>query len=147
MPSLKDRQKFLTMMDEQAEKRGQEMQAKQQLEMRGAVATVEETEQSAFLKNAQGQKALVEAQVAPMQGMEQAPMQPEGYEPPPELQNSKVIAEIEKLLASAQQANAQAFKTTREAELAPQLAAQEARDRAEDRKMRAKQSSQRAAAV
>lgn len=148
MPSLKDRQKFLTMMDEQAEKRGQEMQAKQQLEMRGAVATVEETEQSAFLKNAQGQKALVDAQMAPMQSMgEQAPpMQPQEYELPPELQNAQAMATIQDTHAATELKRAQAHKQHREAELAPHKFAQEARDRAADRKMRAKQP-QRAAAV
>src|SRR5690606_33699271 len=85
MPSLKDRQKFLTMMDEQKEQRAQQARAQQELQMRGAVAEVTETEQSANLKAAQAQKALADAGAA---GQGQPPMmQPEAYEPPPELQN------------------------------------------------------------
>lgn len=148
MPSLKDRQKFLNMMDEQQQKRSEELQAKQQLEMRGAVATVEETEQSAFLKNAQGQKALADAHVAPMAAMGQPgqPGQPEQleYQTPPELQNAQALADIRDTHAAADQKLAQAHKLNREAELAPHKFAQEAHDRAADRKMR--QQPQRVAA-
>lgn len=113
-----------------------------QMQMRGAEAEVTEKEAGAKLKEAQAVKAMAEAGVA---GIPDQPGQPQGYEPPPDLQNQKMIAEIEKLLASAKQANAQAYKTQREADLAPALAAQDARDRAADREMRASQPSRAAA--
>lgn len=149
-PNLKDKQKFLEAMDKRSEEKQQDpvAQTMKQLQLRGANAEVEEKEQSAFLKNSQGQKALADAQVAPMAAMGQ-PGQPQQieYEPPPQLQDEHLIAQIEDLLASARNKDAQAYKTTREAELAPQKIALEARDRAADRDMRAKQfSKQRVAA-
>jgi hypothetical protein len=77
-------------------------------------------------------KALADAQAAGMPEMG-APQQPQEYEPPPELQDHKIIAEIEKLLASARQSDAQAYKLQREAELAPQKMAMEAQNAAADR--------------
>lgn len=135
-PNLKDKQRFLEAMDERRDQRAQDpaVQQQQQLQMRGANAEVAETEAGANLKMAQAQKAMADAQAAPMAAMQNGqPMQPEGYEPPPELQDSKVIAEIEKLLASARQADAQAYKITREADLAPQQMMIDAHDRAQQR--------------
>ncbi len=139
MPSLKDRQKFLTMMDEHAEKNAQKAQGLEQLKLRGAVAEVEKNEQGAFLANAQGQKALAEAGVAGHGEQQPMPvMEPQPYEIPPELQNAQAMADIADTHAAADQKRAQAFKAGQEARLAPHKMAQEANDRAADRTMRAK---------
>jgi hypothetical protein len=123
-PNLKNKEKLLERMNEPS--------PQTQLQQRGQMAEVADKEAAAKLKEAQSVKALADAGAA---GQPDAPqmVQPEGYEPPPELQNQKVIAEIEKLLAGARQSDAQAYKLTREADLAPQKAAQEAHDRAQDR--------------
>lgn len=139
-PNLKDKDKLLEKMSEPS--------PQAELQQRGAAAEVAETEASAMLKQAQAQKAQAEAQVAPVAAMQNGqPVQAEGYEAPPQLQNEKIIAEIEKLLASARQADAQAYKITREADLAPQKLALEANDRAADRDMRAKQFTSRTRAA
>lgn len=135
MPNLKDRGKLLEMMDEQQKANAARMQAQEELQMRGANAKVIETEASATLKGAQAQKALAEAS-APPDAVQ--PQQAE-YEIPAELQNMQALAEIDDTRASADQKRAQAYKLQREADLAPQKFAQEAMDRAADRKMRAKQ--------
>ncbi len=135
MPSLKDRQKFLTMMDEHAEKNAEKAQGLEQLKLRGAVAEVEKNEQGAFLANAQGQKALADAGVA-ANGGQMPVMEPKEYEIPPELQNAQAMAEIEHTQARADQSRAQAFKAHQDALLAPHKMAQEARDRAADRRAR-----------
>lgn len=130
-PNLKNKERLLEKLNEP--------NPANEIRMRGEAAKVELTE-------AQTVKALADAGAA-QQGEAPQVVQPEGYEPPPELQDRKVIAEIEKLLAAAAKDRAGAYKTEREADLAPQIAAQEAQDRAQDRQMRAKQFSQRAAAV
>jgi hypothetical protein len=107
----------------------------QQLEMAAGQAKVAETQANAGLKKAQTVKTLIEAQQP--QEIPQAPaIQPQQYEPPPHLQDAKVMAEIDKTQASAEQSRATAYKTIQEAELAPMKMAQEATDREQDRKMR-----------
>lgn len=129
-PNLKNKEKLLERLNQPS--------PQAEMQQRGMMAEVTDKEAAAKLKEAQTVKALADAGAA---GQPDAPqmVQPEGYEPPPELQDRKVIAEIEKLLSAAAKDRAGAYKTTREAELAPQIAAQEARDRAEDRKMRSQQ--------
>ena len=56
-----------------------------------------------------------------------APQQPQEYEAPPELQNAKLVAEIEKLLSDARKNDATTEKTQTEAMLAPAQAAHSAR--------------------
>lgn len=145
MPNLKDKQAFLKDMEEQAEKKAQASQPMQQLQMRGAVAEVTETESKAALNMAKAQ-----AEGMPDQ---QAPQQPEQQEP---FAAEKALAEIKQILAGADDKRAaanlkvaQANKTNVDAALAPQQAehdaqlaraqfAQSARDNAEDRKIKAK---------
>lgn len=143
MPSLKDRQKFLSAMDDQAEKRGQKMQQKEELLLRGQVAEVADTEAGAGLKQAQTQKTLVEANLAPMQGMEGQPQQPQSYEVPPELQNMQAMADIEDTQAAAAQKRAAAFKTQREGQLAPQQFMHQVASSHEDRALAAKQAAKK----
>jgi len=131
-PNLKNKDKLLERLNQpnpQAE-----------LQQRGAQAEVAEKEQSAVLKNAQAQKALADARIAPMAAMGQ-PGQPQQmeYQVPADLQNMQAMADIENTNADTEKKRADAYKVQREAELAPQIAMQEARDRAEDRKMRAEQ--------
>jgi hypothetical protein len=123
-PNLKNKDKLRERM--------QEPSPQNEIQMRGAAAEVSEKEAGAELKKAQAVKALADAQAAGMPEMG-APQQPQEYEPPPELQDHKIIAEIEKLLASARQSDAQAYKLQREAELAPQKMAMEAQNAAADR--------------
>lgn len=134
MPSLKDRQKFLTMMDEQAKKNQEGMQAQQELKMRGAMAEVVEKEQSGFLKNAQGQKALADASIPQEQG--QIPQQ---FELPPEVQVGKAVAETDALQAKADHTRAQAMKTVQDAALAPHQFAHEVNSAEADRRIAQKQ--------
>lgn len=145
-PNLRSRSKILEMMDKRAEEQAQSPQG--QLQMRGMEAEVSEKEQSAVLKNAQAQKALADANVAPIAalGLGDGQPQPQEYELPPELQNAQAIAEIEDKQAGANQKNAAAYKLTREAELAPQKMMLEAKDRAEDRKVKARQANRPRAA-
>ena len=78
-----------------------------------------------------------------------APQQQVEYEPPPELQNAKIVAEIEKLLSDARKNDATTHKAETEAMLAPAQAAHQAamdrdnfqqgiQDRAADRKLAAR---------
>ncbi len=128
-PNLRDKEKILAEMDKtaQAAQQNPEAQQMKQLQMRGAMAEVAETESKATLNMAKAQEAGMPDQAQPQQ---------QDYEPPPELQNAKLIAEIEKLLAGARQSDAAAYKARQEGELAPQLAQQEAWDRNADRQMR-----------
>lgn len=123
-PNLKNKEKLLERMNEPS--------PQTEMQQRGQMAEVADKEAAAQLKQAQAVKAMADAGAA---GQPDAPqmMQPEGYEPPPELQDSKVIAEVEKLLATARQADAQAYKITREADLAPQKMAMDQQDRERDR--------------
>lgn len=105
----------------------------QQLELAGAQAKVRETEASAELKGAQAIKALMEA------GAPQSAPIDNGYEPPADLQNMKLAAEIEATAAKTQHTRAQAYKTEQEAILAPEKLRMDAVNAAADRDMRAEQ--------
>lgn len=122
-------------------------QAQQQLQLRGAVAEVTETEASGRLKDAQAQKALADAQVAPLQALmdgQPQPGQPQEYEVPPELQNMQAMADIEETRANTQHKQAQAFKTQQEGVLAPRQMAMDAANAEADRKASLQQARQRA---
>ncbi len=117
-------------------------QAAAKLELEGKQAENEETKSKAALNMAKAQEAMT-----PEMG---SPMQPQPEELPMEVQIAQAVAEIVEKHASAQQKKAAAYKTTVEAELAPQKAAEEAqmaranfeqgiRDKAADRKIAAKQ--------
>lgn len=142
MPNLKDKQTFLKSMDEAQQGKGQAQQAAMQLQQRGAMAEVADTEASAKLKQAQSVKTLAEIGMD-AQGQPQQAEQPEPYAA------EKTVAEIEKLLAGAAQSRAAAHKTTVEADLAPYQAAHQASmdqrnfeqgiaDRAADRELAAR---------
>jgi hypothetical protein len=99
----------------------------QQIQIEGAIAEVKDKQAAAGLKEAQTVKALTDAQVAPMAAMmdgQGQPMPTGEYEPPPELQDAREMAEIEEKRASATLKYAQAGKAQVETQLAPaQLAA------------------------
>jgi hypothetical protein len=107
----------------------------QQLELATGQAKLRETNANANLKEAQTVKALAEAS-RPSDVPQSPSIQPAPYEPPAHLQDAEVIANINKTNASAEQSRAAAFKTLREAELAPARLQQEASDRDADRRMR-----------
>jgi len=93
----------------------------QQMQMAEGQATIHQKEADAGLKEAQTQKTLIEAHLAPQQamidGMPQ--QQPQEFELPPEVQIGQAMAEITDKHASAQHKQAQAFKATQDAVLAP----------------------------
>lgn len=114
-PNLKGKQAILNEMEERGQQKAQASQPMQQLQMRGAQAEVAETESKVALNMAKAQEA----------GMPDQPQQPQQgeYEPPPELQNAKIVAEIEKLLSEARKSDATTEKTQMETSLAPYQAA------------------------
>lgn len=118
-PNLKGKQAILNEMEQRAAQKAQASQPAQQLQQRGAQAEVAETESRAMLNVAKAHR-----EGMPEQG---APQQPQEYEPPPELQNAKLVAEIEKLLSDKRKNDATAQKTETEAMLAPMQAAHSAR--------------------
>jgi hypothetical protein len=131
--SIKEKSKMLDEMDKAKQPNPQV----EQLKMRGAAAEVAETESKAALNMAKAQK---EGLPEPGPGM---PEQPEPFAA------DKTLAEIEALLAKAQQSKAAAHKTMVDASLAPQQAAhqaeldranfqQSARNADEDRKLAAR---------
>jgi len=67
-PNLKNKDKLIERMNQPNPQTGQA----QELQMAGAVAKVEETKASALLKQAQAQKAIAEAHLAPIQAQEEA---------------------------------------------------------------------------
>lgn len=127
MPNLKDKQAFLKDMEQAEAAKAPQAQAAQQIQVRGAVAEVNKTESETALNLAKAREAGMPDQPGA------APEQPEPFAA------EKTLAEIEALSARAAQSRATANKTQQEAILAPMVAAQEARDRAEDRNMRARQ--------
>jgi hypothetical protein len=129
-PNLKDKQKFLEAMDKQSEQSQQNPM--QQLQLRGAAAKVASEEAGAGLKQAQTQKTLVDARLAPMGGQGGAPQQIE-YQLPPELQNAQAMADIDETHASAEQKRAAALKAQREGALAPTRFAHEVHSSDADR--------------
>lgn len=113
-PNLKVKQQIIKDMEEREKANQQGSQRVQQIKMRGAVAEVQETESKTALNLAKAHEA----------GMpEQQPMSPGGAAP--ELQNMQAVADIEDTQASAAHKRAQAFKISREAELAPTRLAHE----------------------
>lgn len=140
-PNLKGKQAILNEMEQRAEQKARSSQPMQQLQMRGVQAEVAETESKAALNMAKAHEAGMPDQQAPQQQSE--------YEPPPELQNAKLVAEIEKLLSEARKSDATTAKTHMETSLAPMQAAHQAsmdrdnfrqgiQDRAADRKLAAR---------
>jgi hypothetical protein len=119
MPNLKDKQNFLKAMDKAQEGRGQQQQAAAQLQQRGAMAEVADTEAGAKLKEAQTAKTLAEIGMSD-QG------QPQQIEQPEPFAAEKTLAEIDKLRAGAEQSRATAHKTIVDASLAPAQAAHQA---------------------
>ncbi|MBA2690062.1 MAG: hypothetical protein H0U63_04600 [Burkholderiales bacterium] len=122
--SIKDKSKMLDEMD----KAKQPNPEVEQLKQRGALAEITETESKAALNMAKAQES-ARPEMPDMQ-------QPEPEEP---FAAETALAEIEALLGKAAQSRAAAFKAQQEGILAPAKAAQEARDRASDRDMRARQ--------
>lgn len=140
-PNLKGKQAILNEMEERGQQKAQASQPMQQLQMRGAQAEVAETESKAALN-------IAKAQEAGMPDQAQQPQQGQ-YEAPAELQNAKIVAEIEKLLSEARKSDATTAKTEMETSLAPMQAAHQAsmdrdnfrqgvQDRAADRKLAAR---------
>lgn len=114
----------------------------QQIAEAGEAAKVKETESKTVLNLAKAGEA-----GQPEMG---APQQPQPEEVPMDVQIAEIMAKVVELQASAKQKEAAAYKTTVEAQLAPQKAAHEAelaranfqqnaKDKAEDRKVAAKQ--------
>jgi hypothetical protein len=107
----------------------------QQLLMAGEAAKVKDTEAASKLKEAQTVKTYIEAQVAPMEAMngEGINVQPQDYEPPPEIQDAQAIADIELTQAKTESERAKAFKTSQEGALAPQQLAADMHNAEADR--------------
>lgn len=140
-PNLKGKQAILNEMEQRAEQKAQASKPAQELQMRGAQAEVAETESKAALN-------IAKAHEAGMPDQAQQPQQGQ-YEAPAELQNAKIVAEIEKLLSEARKSDATTAKTEMETSLAPMQAAHQAsmdrdnfrqgvQDRAADRKLTAR---------
>jgi len=140
-PNLKGKQAILNEMEQRAEQKAQASKPAQELQMRGAQAEVAETESKAALNIAKAHEAGMPDQT------QQA--QQDQYEAPAELQNAKIVAEIEKLLSEARKSDATTAKTEMETSLAPMQAAhqvsmdrdnfrQGVQDRAADRKLAAR---------
>lgn len=140
-PNLKGKQAILNEMEQRAEQKAQASKPAQELQMRGAQAEVAETESKAALN-------IAKAHEAGMPDQAQQPQQGQ-YEAPAELQNAKIVAEIEKLLSEARKSDATTAKTEMETSLAPMQAAhqvsmdrdnfrQGVQDRAADRKLAAR---------
>lgn len=140
-PNLKGKQAILNEMEQRSEQKAQASKPAQELQMRGAQAEVAETESKAALNIAKAHEAGMPDQTQQSQQ--------DQYEAPAELQNAKIVAEIEKLLAGAHDSRAKAAKTEMETSLAPMQAAHQAsmdrdnfrqgiQDRAADRKMAAR---------
>ena len=150
-PNLKGKQAILNEMEQRSEQKAQANKPAQELQMRGAVAEVSKTEAQAQEIQSKIPLNLAKAHEAGMPDQAQQPQQPQQgeYEPPPELQNAKIVAEIEKLLSEARKSDATTAKTEMETSLAPMQAAHQAsmdrdnfrqgiQDRAADRKLAAR---------
>jgi hypothetical protein len=125
------------------------LMAEGQAKVQESQAKTQQISADAELKHAQTQKTLVEAHMTPMQMMmdgQPGPSQPQEYELPPELQNAEAVANIDATQAKADHSRAQAFKAHQEAALAPQQMQLDHMNAAEDRKIAAKQATQRAKA-
>jgi hypothetical protein len=120
----------------------------QQIAEAGEAAKVKETESKVVLNLAKAGEA-----GQPEMG---SPQQPQPEEVPTDVQIAEIMAKVVELQASAKQKSAAAYKTTVEAQLAPQKAAHEAelaranfqqnaKDKEEDRKVAAKKAEQKPA--
>ena len=121
-PNLKGKQAILNEMEERGQQKAEASKPAQELQMRGAVAEVSKTEAQAQEIQSKIPLNLAKAHEAGMPDQAQQPQQGE-YEPPPELQNAKIVAEIEKLLSEARKSDATTEKTHMETSLAPYQAA------------------------
>lgn len=122
MPNLKNKQQVLAMMDEGQQPSPQQQMA-QEIQVRGAVAKVQETEANAMLKQAQAQAALRPDQA---QAPEQGPTE----------------AEMMDTLASAEQKRSAAvlnYARAEQAQVETLLAPQQMRAQAEAARMKAQQ--------
>jgi len=117
-PNLKGKQAILNEMEQRSEQKAQANKPAQELQMRGAQAEVAETESKAALN-------IAKAHEAGMPDQAQQPQQGQ-YEAPAELQNAKIVAEIEKLLSEARKSDATTAKTHMETSLAPMQAVHQA---------------------
>jgi hypothetical protein len=135
------------------EQQGQSPQA--QIQQRGMMAEVADKEAAAGLKQAQTQKTMIEAQTLPAQIQADMMGNAMGGEMPQPVESQKVAAEAEDKLASADLKRAQTAKVMTETALMPEQMRMDAQDRAidrqmnfqnaaEDRKIKAKQASQKA---
>jgi hypothetical protein len=114
-------------------------QQQQQLMLEDAMATVQDKQAAAGLKQAQTVKAYADAEVAPMEAMMNGqPMEQQEYEVPAELQDAQAMADIEETHASAEQKRAAAYKAQQEGRLAPQKMQMEAAQKAADRQLQAR---------
>lgn len=125
-PNLKNKDKIIEKM-QQPNPEAVEMK---KLQTAGAVAEVENVQSQTELNRAKAVQAM-----QPEMG---APQKPEKFELPPELQAAESMANIRDKHASADQKDAQAYKITTEARLAPMRLAQEAHDKARDRDAKSK---------
>lgn len=114
MPNLKNKQQVLAMMDE-GQKPSPQQQEAQEIEKRGVMAKVAETEASAMLKQAQAQKTL-----------QPEPQQP-GDPGPSMAEHMETLASAEDKRASALLKQAQAANVQMDTMLAPQQMAAQAR--------------------
>jgi hypothetical protein len=128
--------------DKQAQAQ-QAQQPMQEVQMAGAQEEIKNVAADTQLKQAQAMKAMVDAEVAPLQaimdGQQPGPMmQPQEYEVPPELQNAQAMADIENTQADTDQKRAAAYKAQQEGALAPQKMAMEAQNAQADRQLAAR---------
>lgn len=131
-PNLKGKDKILSDMEARAKAKQEDPQTQEakQLQMRGANAEVAETESRVALNMAKAHEAGM-----PEHGAQQ---QQGEYEPPAQLQDAKLVAEIEKLLSDARKNDATTAKTKTEAALAPAQAVHSAHMERENFKLSAR---------
>jgi hypothetical protein len=153
--------KLFTDASEQASQPDPMQQQARAAELQKLMGEGQEKQASAQLKQAQAQKAMMEAQMHPqavqneaLAGMMGGQGQPQEYEVPAELQNEQAIADIQKTYSEVEKNQAAAYKAQQEGLIAPDKMIMEhenaAADRAinarnadEDRKIAAKQASQK----
>jgi hypothetical protein len=106
-----------------------------QMQQRGTMAEIADKEAAAGLKQAQTQKTMIEAQLAPQQLQADAMGNAMGGEMPQPVESQKIAAEAEDKLASADLKRAQTAKVMTETALMPEQMRMDAQDRAIDRQM------------
>lgn len=127
---------------EKSQQGQQAQQPMKQLEMAAGGAKVELDQASKRLKDAQAQKAMIDARLRPIE-VQQAgqadpmqPMEPQPYEVPAHLQDAQAMADIRDTHAAAEQKLAAANKARTDASLAPAQAAHDMREDAMARQER-----------